>query len=166
MFYRWPVGAVVVVTLVIAVGCGGTTSRRAAPQAIAPAQSVARPAAVQPAQAQLLGDLDGDGKATVGDAIKVLRIVVGLDSDNPCADANQNQSTDVGDAIKVLRCVVGLEAWPIGVCGGTGKIAFLSTRDGNYEIYVMNADGSNQTRLTFNSAGDWWPAWSPFLGGP
>ncbi|MCK4965245.1 MAG: PD40 domain-containing protein, partial [Dehalococcoidia bacterium] len=24
------------------------------------------------------------------------------------------------------------------------KIAFESDRDGNYEIYVMNADGSNQ----------------------
>ena len=31
------------------------------------------------------------------------------------------------------------------------KIAFASTRDGNYEIYVMNADGSNQTRLTNNT---------------
>ena len=29
-----------------------------------------------------------------------------------------------------------------------GKIAFSSDRDGNHEIYVMNSDGSNQTRLT------------------
>src|SRR5919109_104221 len=28
------------------------------------------------------------------------------------------------------------------------KIAFYSERDGNAEIYVMNADGSDQTRLT------------------
>ena len=28
------------------------------------------------------------------------------------------------------------------------KIAFVSERDGNPEIYVMNADGSNQTRIT------------------
>jgi Concanavalin A-like lectin/glucanases superfamily/WD40-like Beta Propeller Repeat/HYR domain len=34
------------------------------------------------------------------------------------------------------------------------RIAFDSTRDGNYEIYVMNADGTNQTRLTNNSAID------------
>ena len=33
------------------------------------------------------------------------------------------------------------------------KIAFTSNRDGNYEIYVMNADGTGQTRLT-NNAGD------------
>jgi dipeptidyl aminopeptidase/acylaminoacyl peptidase len=40
----------------------------------------------------------------------------------------------------------------------TGKIAFQ--RGG--EIYVMNADGSNQTRLTNNPASfDAYPAWSP-----
>jgi Tol biopolymer transport system component len=42
------------------------------------------------------------------------------------------------------------------------KIAFTSTRDGNNEIYVMNAaDGSNQTRLTNNTDIDEFPAWSP-----
>jgi len=42
-----------------------------------------------------------------------------------------------------------------------GKIAFHSDRDGNYEIYIMDADGSNQTRLTNNPAYDIDPAWSP-----
>ena len=32
------------------------------------------------------------------------------------------------------------------------KIAFTSDSDGDYEVYVMNADGSAQTRLT-NSPG-------------
>ena len=41
------------------------------------------------------------------------------------------------------------------------KIAFVSFRDGNREIYVMNADGSNQTRLTDNPGQDWSPKWSP-----
>ncbi len=41
------------------------------------------------------------------------------------------------------------------------KIAFFSYRDGNLEIYVMNADGSNQTRLTNNPAKDEYPSWSP-----
>jgi|DewCreStandDraft_4_1066084.scaffolds.fasta_scaffold17006_5 TolB protein len=43
-------------------------------------------------------------------------------------------------------------ATPVGV--GGGKIAFYSDRDGNWEIYVMDANGSNQTRLTNNSAED------------
>ncbi len=42
-----------------------------------------------------------------------------------------------------------------------GKIAFTNTRDGNVEIYVMNSDGSAQTRLTNNIAFDGDPAWSP-----
>lgn len=41
------------------------------------------------------------------------------------------------------------------------KIAFDSERDGNFEIYVMNADGSNQDNLTNYSRGDQFPAWSP-----
>ena len=43
----------------------------------------------------------------------------------------------------------------------TGRIAFDSERDGNYDIYVMNADGSNVTRLTNHPERDWGPAWSP-----
>jgi len=36
--------------------------------------------------------------------------------------------------------------------GGNGSIAFVSQRDSNEEIYVMDADGSNQTRLTYNAS--------------
>jgi hypothetical protein len=43
------------------------------------------------------------------------------------------------------------------------RIAFDSTRHGldNKELYVMNADGSNQTRLTDNIDEDRFPSWSP-----
>jgi len=43
----------------------------------------------------------------------------------------------------------------------TGKIVFESSRDGSSEIYVMNPDGSAQTRLTDNTASDTRPIWSP-----
>ena len=43
----------------------------------------------------------------------------------------------------------------------TAKIAFSSNRDGNWEIYLMNPDGSQQERLTQNSAIDSSPVWSP-----
>ena len=43
----------------------------------------------------------------------------------------------------------------------TAKIAFSSNRDGNWEIYLMNPDGSQQKRLTQNSARDSSPVWSP-----
>jgi len=41
------------------------------------------------------------------------------------------------------------------------KIAFASQRDGNWEIYAMNADGTNSIRLTQHSADDMYPSWSP-----
>ena len=42
-----------------------------------------------------------------------------------------------------------------------GKVAFASDRDGDFEIYVMDADGSNLTQLTDNDFSDRRPAWSP-----
>jgi Tol biopolymer transport system component len=48
-----------------------------------------------------------------------------------------------------------------GAAHPTDKIVFTSTRDGNNEIYVMDADGTNVTRLTTNPAYDVGPVWSP-----
>jgi predicted small metal-binding protein len=45
--------------------------------------------------------------------------------------------------------------------GSNGKLAFASERDGGFEIYLMDADGSGPTRLTNNPADDREPAWSP-----
>jgi len=41
-----------------------------------------------------------------------------------------------------------------------GRIAFASLR-GNWDIYVMNADGSGLIRVTNHQGGDWHPSWSP-----
>lgn len=41
------------------------------------------------------------------------------------------------------------------------KIAFVSDRDGNNEIYMMDSDGSNAINLTNHPASDRHPAWSP-----
>jgi TolB protein len=46
--------------------------------------------------------------------------------------------------------------------GATGKIVFVSNRaDGNRELYIVNADGSGEHRLTFNDLFERAPAWSP-----
>jgi hypothetical protein len=45
--------------------------------------------------------------------------------------------------------------------GANGKLAFTSSRDGNQEIYSMNADGSGVLRLTNDPGNDGAPAWSP-----
>jgi len=41
------------------------------------------------------------------------------------------------------------------------KIVFVSERDGNGEIYIMDSDGSNQKRLTNSDVYDSWPKFSP-----
>ena len=43
----------------------------------------------------------------------------------------------------------------------SGKIAFQSNRDGDWEIYIMNIDGSNLVQLTHNTVTDAYPVWSP-----
>ena len=65
-------------------------------------------------------------------------------------------------SVKLAATLIITATFAIG-CGGSQEstIAFLSDRDGNGEIYVMNADGTGQTRLTNNPALDWFPAWSP-----
>ena len=41
------------------------------------------------------------------------------------------------------------------------QIAFVSHRDGNAEIYLMDVNGGNQRNLTNNRHNDFQPAWSP-----
>ena len=40
-------------------------------------------------------------------------------------------------------------------------IAFVSSRDGNPELYVMAPDGTGERRLTHDSLAEGRPAWSP-----
>src|SRR5882724_3559831 len=40
-------------------------------------------------------------------------------------------------------------------------IAFISDRDGNSEVYIMDADGTHQVNLTQNAANDVMLQWSP-----
>ena len=44
--------------------------------------------------------------------------------------------------------------------GANGSIVFQTNRDGNSEIYTMNADGTNRVNLTRNAADDVEPHWS------
>jgi Tol biopolymer transport system component len=40
-------------------------------------------------------------------------------------------------------------------------VAFTSTRDGNYEVYLMALDGSNQRNVTNNPGRETGPYWMP-----
>ena len=41
------------------------------------------------------------------------------------------------------------------------RIAFTSTRDGNYDVYVMDIDGKNVKRITHSDEREDYPAWHP-----
>jgi TolB protein len=41
------------------------------------------------------------------------------------------------------------------------QITFVSDREGNKDIFIMDADGSNVVNLTNHPADDWHPSWSP-----
>jgi Tol biopolymer transport system component len=64
-----------------------------------------------------------------------------------------------GSALVKLTSTVKLNSAPDWSPDGT-RIVFESYRDGQDEIYVMNANGTGQTRLTF-TGGNTYPEWSP-----
>src|SRR5205814_6618692 len=41
------------------------------------------------------------------------------------------------------------------------RLCFASNRDGNFELYVVNRDGSGLRRLTNHPGADITPSWSP-----
>ena len=62
----------------------------------------------------------------------------------------------------ILATGVALSLTPLIVAiDAQAQIAFVSKRDGNFEIYVMDTDGGNPRRLTNNRHADLSPSWSP-----
>src|SRR5436309_2110571 len=67
-------------------------------------------------------------------------------------------------------CVAGLTALvALSACKepeappdvGPGQLAFASDRASQFDIYLMNANGTGIHRLTDHLAFDFWPSWSP-----
>ena len=62
----------------------------------------------------------------------------------------------------ILASVVALGLTLLIVCvDAQARIVFMSDRDWNFEIYVMDTDGDNQLNLTNNPGDDKYPSWSP-----
>ena len=70
-----------------------------------------------------------------------------------------------GDKRKVFSGSKAEEYCP--AVSSDGKVAFVSNRDGNENIYIMNIDGSNEKKLTSGPSpstdfgGNRWPSFSP-----
>ncbi len=65
------------------------------------------------------------------------------------------------DGTSTSSAQVTVSVSPVGPPPDNSRIVFATERDGNSEIYVMNADGTNIQNLTNNSATDSDPVWSP-----
>ena len=113
-------------------------------------------------------------------AAGVLLLLAGCGSSGPQGDAIAFVSSRDGDyAIFVMDADGGNEGRLTDERGDTStaggvefqtdpawspdgaKIAFASAREGSFDIYVMNADGTGTTRLTSSDANDHGPTWSP-----
>jgi TolB protein len=88
---------------------------------------------------------------------------------NPEGDSEIYVIRPNGSGLKQLTSNAGDDGDPSWSPDGR-QIVFASTRDGVLfpgddfpvgELYVMRADGSNQTRLTNDEADDYYPEWSP-----
>lgn len=61
-------------------------------------------------------------------------------------------------SIQLLTTANGFDENPVWSSDGK-QIAFQTNRDGNFEIYLMNADGSNQQPLFSSPSDELWPSW-------
>lgn len=107
--------------------------------------------------------VDGTGATNVSNAPDTSEIYATLSPDGGrVAYAQHNQAGTVADiyvrtvatgALQQLTTHPAVDTAPSFSPDGR-RIAFTSARDGNNEIYVMNADGTGQTRLTNDPAED------------
>jgi TolB protein len=83
------------------------------------------------------------------------------------AYSSQNRDGTTGDIVVAnldgsnptrLTSATRLNMQPVWSPDGQ-RIAFVSNRDGNNNIYGMNADGTNQTQLTNHPGDDVTPTW-------
>jgi Tol biopolymer transport system component len=71
-----------------------------------------------------------------------------------------------GDPIKLTQLInseyqYSIEPLKINWSPDGSKIAYTSNLDGDFEIYTISSDGTNQQQLTNNSYNDAYPSWSP-----
>jgi len=72
-----------------------------------------------------------------------------------------SKSNDVSNGIdQEIRAATELTALTQAATDELCKIAFFSIRSGNPNLWLMDSDGGNQTRLTYNQHGEFIGSWS------
>jgi Tol biopolymer transport system component len=72
-----------------------------------------------------------------------------------------NRAGSIGALVLALALGSCIEPSAPSLRQAEPRIVFMSDRSGNEEIYTMNSDGTNPTRITNNNALDTHPVWSP-----
>lgn len=75
-----------------------------------------------------------------------------------------NKSPAVNFIMKHLVIIV-LLACICSACQTTSRIAYLTNRSGNFDIYLTDEKGEDHTALTNNPGWDWSPQWNEHLNG-
>ena len=106
-----------------------------------------------------LGDVNADGQLTTADVLLIA--AYSANPSDPLLPTGIGQA--VGGETGALRRLTDDPAadWSPSFSPDGRHIAFVSERDGNREIYVMDSDGSNPRRLTDDPAADFSPSFSP-----
>ncbi len=95
--------------------------------------------------------------AHCGDKYNIYRADLQYQTDSP-SDYGKYMYAQVANIVNLTNSTTSDNRFP-RVSPDGSKIVFTTNRDGNYEIYLMNADGSGQTRLTSSSGDDMAPSW-------
>ena len=97
--------------------------------------------------------------------VEVAHVEKGRPAAQPRVDMKTAPFVVIGSLALLVACTGQVQPAPTApppTPAGGGVIAFTSDReDGQWDIYIMNADGSDQQRLTDDPAYDAWPTWSP-----
>ena len=133
---------------------------------------------------EILGDVNNDGRVDLADVLLVMMYSLDPSINIPnisLGDMNNDGRVELIDAYLMVNHILGQsdsssldpsapvnlsnhfrDDWDPAWSPDGSQIAFVSDRDGNSEIYVMDADGENLTRLTNDPGDDYGPTWSPY----